>query len=166
MKTALIFDLDNTIYPVNSIGSHLFAGLFGILDENAMLINSKGPGTVDLIKEEMSRRPFQYIADKYELDEAICGQMLQELRNMTYDLPMEPFSDYRHLKNIPLDKFLVTTGFPKLQNSKIVQLGIKEDFKEIIIVDPDLSKQTKKDVMADIMARYGYQPEELLIIGD
>jgi putative hydrolase of the HAD superfamily len=166
MKTAIIFDLDNTIYPVNSIADNLFAELFGVLDQNAPLINEKAPDTVDRIKEEMTRRPFQYIADKYELDEAICEQMLHALRNMTYDLPMQPFGDYAHLKDIPLDKFLVTTGFPKLQNSKIDRLGIKEDFKEIIVVDPDLSNKTKKDVMADIMARYGYQPEELFVIGD
>jgi putative hydrolase of the HAD superfamily len=92
--------------------------------------------------------------------------MLHELRNMTYDLPMQPFEDYHHLKDIPLDKFLVTTGFPKLQHSKIHQLGIKNDFKEIIVVDPDLSKQTKREVMADIMVRYNYHPSDLLVIGD
>lgn len=166
MKKAIIFDLDNTIYPVNSIADILFAQLFGVLDQNAAIINNPYPDTVERIKEEMTRRPFQYIVDKYQLDEAVSEQMLHELRNMTYDLPIQPFEDYHHLKDIPLDKFLVTTGFPKLQNSKIEQLGIKGDFKEIIIVDPDLSKQTKKDVMADIMARYGYQPEELFVIGD
>ncbi len=166
MKKAIIFDLDNTIYPVNSIADNLFVQLFGVLDQNAATINNLHPDTVERIKEEMTRRPFQYIVDKYELDEAIAEQMLYELRNMTYDLPMQPFEDYHHLKDIPLDKFLVTTGFPKLQNSKIERLGIKGDFKEIIIVDPDLSKQTKKDVMEDIIARYGYQPEELFVIGD
>ena len=166
MKTAIIFDLDNTIYPVNSIADNLFAQLFGALDKNAATINESHPDNVERIKEEMTRRPFQYIVDKYELDDAISRKMLDVLRNMTYDLPMQPFEDYHHLKAIPLDKFLVTTGFPKLQNSKIHQLGIKDDFKEIIVVDPDLSNQTKKEVMADIMARYNYRPEELLVIGD
>lgn len=166
MKKAIIFDLDNTIYPVNSIADNLFAQLFGLLDQNAAIINKKAPDTIERIKEEMTRRPFQYIADKYELDEAICEQMLRALRNMTYDLPMQPFGDYQHLKHIQLDKFLVTTGFPKLQYSKIDRLGIKDDFTEIIVVDPDLSNKTKKEVMIDIMAHHSYQPEDLLIIGD
>ena len=79
---------------------------------------------------------------------------------------MQAFDDYHHLKQIPLDKFLVTTGFVKLQMSKVRQLGIEQDFKEIYIVDPDVSSKTKKDVFAEIMQKYHYQPADLLVIGD
>jgi putative hydrolase of the HAD superfamily len=61
---------------------------------------------------------------------------------------------------------LVTTGFVKLQMSKVIQLGIEHDFKEIIIVDPDVSSKSKKDVFAEIMQKYDYRASELLIIGD
>jgi putative hydrolase of the HAD superfamily len=166
MKKAIIFDLDNTIYPVSDIADHLFAGLFGVLDQNSALINKTDPEIITRIKDEMTRRPFQYIADKFQLDEAIRDQMTGVLRNMTYDLPMRSFDDYHHLKQIPLVKFLVTTGYLKLQYSKIRQLGIENDFEEIIVVDPDVSNKTKKDVFAEIMEKYNYKPEELLIIGD
>jgi len=166
MKKALIFDLDNTIYPVSSIADNLFAGLFGVLDKNSAAINKTEADTVTRIKEEMTRRPFQYIADKFQLDETIRDQMTSVLRNMTYERPMQPFDDYHHLKQIPLVKFLVTTGYLKLQYSKIRQLGIETDFEEIIVVDPDVSDKTKKDVFAEIMKKYHYGPEELLIIGD
>ncbi len=166
MKKALLFDLDNTIYPVSAIADQLFTSLFNLLDENSAMINLSNTNTVELIKEEMTRRPFQHIADKFELDTNIRNQMLRALRQLTFDLPMEPFADYHELKPIPLDKFLVTTGFPKLQYSKIKQLGIAEDFKEIIIVDPDQSNRTKKDVFEWIMAKYNFQPEDLLVIGD
>ncbi len=121
---------------------------------------------VSKIKEEMTRRPFQFIVDKYELDKELNDIMVDTLRNMTYDLPMQPFEDYHHLKSIRLDKYLVTTGFTKLQTSKVIQLGISNDFKEIIIVDPDVSNKTKKDVFADIMREHNYSPDDLLIIGD
>ena len=166
MKTALIFDLDNTIYPVSAIADNLFAKLFAVLDEYSGSINLGDNDRVNKIKEEMTRRPFQYIADKYELDKELNDQMVDTLRTMTYDLPMQPFEDYHHLRQIPLDKFLVTTGFVKLQMSKVIQLGIEQDFKEIIIVDPDVSSKTKKDVFADIMQKHNYLPSELLIIGD
>ena len=166
MKKALLFDLDNTIYPVSAIADQLFTSLFNLLDQNSALINQSDTNTVELIKEEMTRRPFQHIADKYELDTNIRHQMLQALRQLTYDLPMEPFRDYHQLKNIPLEKFLVTTGFPKLQFSKIKQLGIADDFKEIIVVDPDQSDRTKKDIFEGIIAKYNYQPDDLLVIGD
>ena len=166
MKKALLFDLDNTIYPVSAIADQLFTSLFNLLDQNSALINLSDTNTVELIKEEMTRRPFQHIADKYELDTSVRNQMLESLRQLTFDLPMEPFADYHQLKSIPLDKFLVTTGFPKLQFSKIKQLGIAENFKEIIVVDPDESDRTKKDVFEGILAKYRYQPENLLVIGD
>src|SRR5256885_1913919 len=110
MKRAIIFDLDNTIYPVNAIAGNLFAEQFALLDQNRAIINKNAPYTIDKIKEEMTRRPFQYIADKYQLDENVCNQLLDALRSMSYDLPMQPFADYHHLRTIPLDKFLVTTG--------------------------------------------------------
>jgi len=166
MKTALIFDLDNTIYPVSAIADNLFEKLFGILDQNAGIINAGDHDQVNKIKEEMTRRPFQYITDKYKLDETVRNKMVDTLRNMTYDLPMQPFDDYHHLRLIPLEKFLVTTGFPKLQYSKIKLLGIEQDFREIIVVDPDFSNQTKKEVFAGIMEKYAYHPGELLVIGD
>jgi putative hydrolase of the HAD superfamily len=166
MKRAIILDLDNTIYPVSDIADNLFAQLFGILDDNADLINADDADKVNKIKEEMTRRPFQYITDKYQLNAQIRDSMIDTLRNMSYDLPMQPFSDYRHLKQVPLDKYLVTTGFLKLQYSKIKQLGIEKDFKDIIIVDPDASNKTKKDVFAEIMEKHAYQPGELLVIGD
>src|ERR1700743_966067 len=98
MKKALIFDLDNTIYPVSSIGDHLFAGLFATLDNHADKINVNHPNTVAIIKEEMTRRPFQYIAEKYNLNTGIRETMEEILRTMTYDLPMQPFKDYHSLK--------------------------------------------------------------------
>ncbi|MBS1525878.1 MAG: HAD family hydrolase [Bacteroidetes bacterium] len=166
MKTVLIFDLDNTIYPVSSIADNLFAGLFRLLDEHAGTINANDQDIIAKIKDEMTRRPFQYIADKYGLNDEIRNAMENELRTMSYDLPMQPFDDYHSLRQIPFDKFLVTTGYQKLQYSKIKQLNIKGDFLEIFIVDPDKSKQTKKDVFGMIMEKYGYRPEDLLVIGD
>lgn len=166
MKKAVIFDLDNTIYPVNSIAGNLFNGLFAVLDQNAHSINQTDNDAVSKIKEEMTRRPFQYIADKYGLDEDIRNEMTGVLRKMTYNEPMRPFDDYHHLRKIPLDKYLVTTGYLKLQYSKVRQLGIENDFTEIVVVDPDVSNKTKKDVFAGIMEKYGYTPQDLLIIGD
>src|SRR2546430_14959455 len=111
MKKALVLDLDNTIYPVSSIAEHLFEVLFTTLDQYVEMINSDDPDRVNKIKQEMTRRPFQHIADEFRLDEEVRNKMVGLLKNMTYDLPMQPFADYQHVRSIPLDKFLVTTGF-------------------------------------------------------
>lgn len=166
MKKALILDLDNTIYPVSSIADRLFADLFATLDHYADIINSDDSDRVNKIKEEMTRRPFQHIADEFRLNIEVRNKMVDTLRNMTYDLPMQPFDDYQHVRLIPLDKFLVTTGFSKLQWSKVKMLAIEGDFKHIHIVDPDVSTKTKKDVFTEIMETHNYSPGDLLAIGD
>jgi putative hydrolase of the HAD superfamily len=45
-------------------------------------------------------------------------------------------------------------------------MGIEGDFNEIIIVDPETSDHTKKDVFAEIMRKNGYKPGEILVVGD
>jgi putative hydrolase of the HAD superfamily len=166
MKRALILDLDNTIYPVSSIADNLFAQLFKTLDQYSDIINIGDTNRVTQIKDEMTRRPFQHIADEFQLDDELRNKMVNALKDKTYDLPMQPFEDYKHIRSIPLDKFLVTTGFVKLQMSKVKMLGIEQDFKTIHIVDPEVNNQTKKDVFADIMLKHGYGHADLLVIGD
>jgi putative hydrolase of the HAD superfamily len=166
MKRALILDLDNTIYPVSSIADNLFGQLFKTLDQYSDSINADDADKVNKIKHEMTRRPFQHIADEFQLADDLRNKMMDTLKNMSYDLPMQPFEDYVHIRSIPLDKFLVTTGFIKLQMSKVKMLGIEQDFKTIHIVDPEVNQQTKKDVFAMIMEKHNYVPEDLLVIGD
>jgi putative hydrolase of the HAD superfamily len=165
-ETCPILDLDNTIYPVSSNSGNGFATLFETLDQHADLINANDAQRVNKIKDEMTRRPFQHIADEFELDVSIKNKMADILKNIFYNLAMQPFEDYKHIQYIPLNKFLVTTGFSKLQWSKVKMLGIETDFKAIHIVDPEVTQQTKKDVFAGIMATHNYTPEELLVISD
>ncbi len=163
MKRALIFDLDNTIYPVSSIADYLFTRLFAMLEEHAESINYD-----DLLnaKDELMRRPYHLVAEKYNFSDELKNKGNSLLNNLSYDLPMQAFDEYHLIKSTGLENFLVTTGFTKLQWSKIKMLGIEADFKEIHIVDPEKSKQTKKDIFADIMKRHQYQPVDVLVIGD
>jgi putative hydrolase of the HAD superfamily len=163
MKNALILDLDNTIYPVSSIADHLFERLFWLLDQNTDRIDHDD---IKAAKDELTRRPYQLVADKFNFGDELKYQGLNLLKNMTYDLPMQPFGDYQYIRSVDIQKFLVTTGFSKLQWSKVKMLGIEADFEEIHIVDPETSHKTKKDVFADIMNRHFYSPDEVLVVGD
>jgi len=160
-KKAIILDLDNTIYSVPSIGNELFASLFRLIEES-------GEHTADIaaIKEEIMRKPFQWVAAQHQFSNELTKKGIDLLLNLTYEGPIEPFSDYTCTKQLHCDKFLVTTGFLKLQQSKIRGMGIEQDFKEIHIVDPATSHKTKKDVFADIIYRNAYQPAEVLVVGD
>jgi len=163
MKKAIILDLDNTIYPVSSIADHLFNELFDFLDQH---IAGEGIEHINKAKEDLKRIPYQKVADKYQFSELVKNKGLELLNNIKYNRPMQPFDDYKQIREVKITKFLVTTGFTKLQWSKVKMLNIEADFEAIHIVDPELSPLTKKDIFASILEKYDYKTQDVLIIGD
>jgi putative hydrolase of the HAD superfamily len=160
-KKAIILDLDNTIFPVPSIGHKLFAPLFALIEQEG-----SHQDDLEKIKDEVMRRPFQLVAKDHHFSEALTAKCVDVLKELAYNDHMEPFEDFALVKRWPVDKFLVTTGFIKMQQSKVDRLGLAPDFKEIHVVDPATTNKTKKDVFADILQRHGYAKEEVLVVGD
>ncbi|HET6990119.1 MAG TPA: HAD family hydrolase [Bacteroidia bacterium] len=159
-KKAIILDLDNTLYAVSSIGEELYAGLFEMIRQS-----KEQTWNMSQLRDEIMRRPFIQVARDHHFSEELIQRCIAFLKDLTCE-GIETFDDYRHIKNLAFKKFLVTTGFPKLQKSKIVALRIEKDFDEIHIVDPSTSEKTKKNVFADIMQRHRFAPSELLVVGD
>ena len=160
-KNAIIFDLDNTIFPVSSIGSELFYPLFQLISKN-----DEFEGNIDSIKKDIMRKPFQKVASEYNFSKNLTNNGNALLKELTYEKKIFPFKDYPEIKKIPGTKFLVTTGFTKMQKSKIKQLGIQNDFDEIHIIDPIISDLTKKEVFSDILKRHNYKTPDILVVGD
>ncbi len=160
MKKALIFDLDNTVYPVAAIGAQLFAPVHALLEQKL------DSDTYARVREDVTRMPFQKVAKIYAFTEDLKQDSLQLLRELRCDEAIEPYEDYLQTKDLKIDKFLVTIGFTELQWSKVKQLQIENDFKEIYIVDPDKSAITKKDIFQQIKEKYNYTYDEMLVIGD
>ena len=159
----LIIDLDNTIYPVKSIGVKLFTPLFNLLTNPKYGLNSE---TIAKAKEQIMRIPFQKVAEQFNFPEELTDDALILLRGLTYDEPMTYFEGYEAIRKLDTKKFLLTTGFKALQESKVRSLKIEHDFTEIFIVDPDKSDKNKKDIMIHIMDKYRLSPGSLLVIGD
>lgn len=158
-KKAIFFDLDNTIYSAPSICDDLFAPLYQLI-QNSNEHNS----CFENIQRDLLHQPFHKVAEKHGFSETLTQQGIELLQTMTYDKPLEPFKDYGKTKLLPLQKFLVTTGFTLLQWSKIKSMNIEKDFTEIHVVD--ITKSSKKEVFEDIMKRYHFTPSEVLVIGD
>jgi len=160
-KKAIIYDLDNTIYPVHSIAEGLFEPFLELLSEYP-----EHDADIAEIKDDMMRKPFQVVAGEHHFSNELISRTITLLQTMTYQGEIKYFDDYPEIKNINAERFLVTTGFYNLQHSKIYGMGIADDFTEIHVVDPLTSTKTKKDVFADIMERHHYKPEDVLVVGD
>jgi putative hydrolase of the HAD superfamily len=160
-KKAIIFDLDNTIYPVASIGLKLFDGLFQLIEKD------KGfHGDIGDVKDAIQRKPFQDVASTFQFSDDLTKAGLTLLSDIEYNDVIKPFDDYLLTKQLDYLKFLVTKGFKKLQESKIRQLSLQSDFEAYYIVDPAVSDLSKKDVFNNIMLHYSLKPEEILVVGD
>lgn len=160
-KKALILDLDNTIYPVASIGEELFRNLLRLISGSG-----EHSGEFAAVKNEIMRKPFQKVAAEFDFSEKLRLEGIELLRRLAYEKPMSAFEDYEFVRKIPLPKFLVTTGFTVMQQSKVKQLEIAKDFEEIHIVDPAITTLTKRDIFIDIIQRHNFNHTELLVIGD
>ena len=160
-KKAIIFDLDNTLYPVQSIGEELFAELFALIEADG-----EHKEQIEQIKKDILRKPFQTVAAQYFFSEQLTHAAIAHLQNLTYTSKISLFEDYSYIKKLIVDKYLVTSGFLRLQQSKILNLGIRNEFKEIHIIDRTTTAKTKKDVFAEIMFRNKLNAEQVLVIGD
>ena len=158
---AFILDLDNTIFPVSAIAYQLFGHVFDLIEQSG-----EYQGDFQKIKLEMMRRPLLLIGKEFSFSEKLLNDCFRLFENLTHESPIATFPDYPIVRDLPFRKYLVTTGFPKLQNSKIDQLGIRPDFEKIYTVDPFQSPRTKKDIFVQIMQENSYQPEDLIVIGD
>lgn len=162
MKKVIILDLDNTIFSTPSIGDKLFADLYYLLEINL----SEFEGDLENLKKDINRKPFSVVAKQYKMTQSLYKDALQLLSELTYNEPIEPFPDYNEVTKIQCDKFLVPSGFPKLQNSKVKQLGIEKNFKGIYIVDTVMTNDTKKNLFKNILHYYNYDISEVVVIGD
>ncbi|GAB2686806.1 hypothetical protein GCM10027037_06040 [Mucilaginibacter koreensis] len=163
MIKAIITDLDNTIYPVNSIGDRLFAPLIDLLEEHK---NEIGEDAIQEIKKEIMKKPFQQVADKHGVSPELKQQGIDLLNNLAYDQPMQAYADYHFMQQVKAQKFLVTMGFTKMQESKFDMLNLRADYQETIVVDPEKTDKKKLDAFKEIITKYNLKPEEVLVVGD
>lgn len=162
MKTKLIIsDLDNTIFPVKSIGDELFAPLFRIIEEDG-----RHSAQMDQIRDDVMRIPFQKMAKQYNFSQNLIDRSIELLKRLEWKGNVTPFDDFSVLRSLPVRKMLVTAGFTPLQQSKADALSLQDDFDQIIIIDPEKTTKQKKDVFEEVMRKYHYHPQEILIVGD
>lgn len=159
MLRAIIYDLDNTIFPVPAIGNELFGPVFDLIAQSGQHNDH-----MEAIKHAIMRTPFRIVAQRHGFSPQLTQAGIDLQETLEYRKPIAPFEGYTLTHSLPGERFLVTTGFDKMQRSKIKQLGIEGEFKEIHVVNPTLS--SKKEVFAGILERYGYAPDEVLVIGD
>ncbi|WP_052573897.1 HAD family hydrolase [Haloferula sp. BvORR071] len=166
MTTALIFDLDNCLAPATAIGSDLYTPAF-----DAIRATNHGHLTDEALARachDIWRHPLDWVAARHHFTPAMLAAAWQVFTTMEVTQPMQGYDDLPALRDLPAARFLVTTGFRRLQASKIAALGIAPLFTEIHIdaIDEPQHRLGKAGLMQQILTDHQLAPAEVLVIGD
>ena len=165
MIRAIIFDLDSCLAAADEVGQQLFASAFAAIRaaNNGHLPEEK----LETAFSECWQVAFDAVADKYGFTEAMRSAGWRELCRTEVTTPMQGYDDLATLQELPVQKFLVTSGFRHLQESKVSALGFAGWFAAIhvdAIDEPE--RRGKKAIFAGILAKHHLRPDEVWVVGD
>ena len=161
----MIFDLDSCLAAANEVGDHLFALAFqAIRNANQGAVSAEA---LSAAFADCWRFPFDFIADKYGFSPAMRSAGFAAFSQIEVRQPMHGYGDLAALAKIPAKLFLVTSGFRRLQESKIRALGITHLFTEIHIDAIGESHPVgKRQAFEAILQTHRLTPPEVLVVGD
>ena len=176
---AVIFDLDNCIMAADEAGVNFFDSAFAAIAEanKARGAQAIPPEILQTAFVECWFTAFDAVAEKYQFSQEMIQAGWAEFSQLKINCPIFGYGDLDALAEINLPKFLVTSGFAALQNSKIDALGFShfmpqhpkraKYFTEIVIdtIDrpPNLGKER---IFRNIMEKYTLNAQDILVVGD
>jgi len=165
MIKAMIFDLDSCLAAANEVGDQIFAPAFQAIHKASQ--GAVSEETISAAFVDCWRFPFDFIADKYGFSPTMRSAGFAAFSQVEVHQPMHGYGDLAVLAEIPAKLFLVTSGFRRLQESKIKALGITHLFEEIHIDAIDESRPIGKlQAFEAIMQTHRLTPKEVLVVGD
>ena len=165
MIKALIFDLDSCLAAADEAGENLFAPAF-----HAIRGANHDAVSEDQLRaafKDCWRFPFDFVAEKYRFSPAMRAAGFAVFRIVEVCQTLHGYGDLHELARLPAKLFLVTSGFRRLQESKVKALGMAHLFTAIHIDAIDEGKSAGKlPVFASILHDHGLQPHEVMVVGD
>ena len=163
MIRAAVFDLDNCLAAADEAGEALFAPAFDAIRAVSRLSEDQ----LSAAFADMWRHALDHVARTHHFSDEMLQAGWRAFRNLEVTQPLRGYPDLWEIEKLPLARFLVTTGFRRLQESKIAALGIARLFDgiEVDAID-EPPRRPKQQRFADIAARHGWQPAEVLVVGD
>ena len=131
MIRALIFDLDNCLAAASEVGEELYEPVFEA-------IRRANPGTVapkvlDSALEDIWRHPLDWVAARYGFSQEMLEAGWSVFSNLKVSRELRGYGDVAVLSELGAKRFLVTSGFRRLQESKIAALGRSPLFTAIYV---------------------------------
>ena len=165
MVRAYIFDLDNCLCAADAPGPDFLQPLFGAIA--AANLGSHPASVMQQAFAECWFQPLDIVARKFSFTPAMRAATWRAGAALEVRAPMRGYADLGLLSTINVARFLVTSGFRRLQDSKIDALGIRSLFTAVHVDAIDLPEPLGKEaIFRQILREHGLQPDEALVIGD
>ena len=165
MIRAIIFDLDNCLSAADEPGKGLLEPVF-----DAIRRVNHGRLSNEALADAFSdcwRHPLDFVAEKYAFTEDMLAAGWAVYSQLEVATPMRGYADLRTLAELPVLRFLVTSGFRLLQESKIKALEFERLFAAIYVDAIDAAdRKGKQSIFEGILNDYRLKPEEVLVVGD
>lgn len=165
MTDAIIFDLDSCISAADEPGQEMFAPVFAAI--KAANQGSHSESELARAFADMWRLPFDFVAEKYGFTSAMKDAGWRIFVGLEVASPMRGYGDLEVLRELKARRFLVTSGFRRLQKSKIRALNIGSLFTEIVIDAIDKpGARGKLAIIQEMMHKHQLNASGMLIVGD
>jgi FMN phosphatase YigB (HAD superfamily) len=163
---AAVFDLDHTLFDPRTLPVTLFDSLAARVRAAAAGIVSDA--VLDAALADAWRMPFDRVAARHQLPDVATVAWQEAASIVEVTEPLTPYPDVRAgLEQLSLLRFLLTTGFRRLQESKLKQLGLAALFVTVYVdaLDPP-GPEGKRALLQRLIAEHGLTPPEVVVIGD
>lgn len=163
MIRGIIFDLDMCILDTHTLSGPFFEPVLSAL---------YGSNLSQELKEKVDRRLWTTSLDDtvelYGVPKETADRMREAYAHIEVPDGIKSFGDEEVIRDLPVKKILVTSGFRKFQETKIRKLGIAGLFDEIIVdaLDDREQRKGKLKIFQEILAAHGWSNKEVLVVGD
>ena len=166
MLRAAVFDLDYTLFDPRTLPAGLFSEVESHVREVAN--GQVSAPVLDAALADAWCLPFDRVVAHYRLPQAVSTAWQRAAAAVEVVERLSPYPDVvAVLRELPLERFLLTTGFRRLQESKVRQLGLASLFVASYVdaLDPP-GPVGKRILLERLLAEHRLTASQVVVVGD
>jgi FMN phosphatase YigB (HAD superfamily) len=165
MIEALIFDLDNCLAAAREVGDAFYRPAFeAIRQANRGAVPLE---TLDHAFDDIWRHPLDWVAERHGFSREMTAAGFSVFSTLEVDRKLSGYGDLSVLSELPARRFLVTSGFRRLQESKISALDLAPLFTAVYVDAIDApGRLGKLGYFEKILRDHRLTAANVLVVGD
>jgi len=163
MIKGIIFDLDMCILDTHSLTGPFFDPVLRVIHQSQLSEDRK-----KAIEAQLWTTSLDDTVVIYKIPQDIADAMRSAYELVEVPEGIYSYGDEACIRDLPVKKYLVTSGYRTFQETKIARLGIVDLFDGVIIdaTDDISGRKGKRQIFIDIMEQNSWNVDEVLVVGD